>query len=75
MSVREKHQKTPPLPQNKLKFVSSEKKLQRIEMESEILKKLKECRSIATRSEKIARNYLAMVKLGTIRLFIRRLLG
>lgn len=34
---------------------------------------LKEFRRIATRSEKTARNYLAMLKLGSIRLFIRRL--
>lgn len=37
--------------------------------------KLKEYRRIATRSEKTARNYLAMVKLGSIRLFLRRFLG
>jgi len=36
---------------------------------------LKEHRRIATRSEKTARNYLSMLKLGAIRLFIRRLLG
>ncbi|MDF7680404.1 IS5 family transposase [Enterobacteriaceae bacterium ESL0689] len=36
---------------------------------------LKENRRIATRSEKIARNYLSMLKLGAIRLFLRRLLG
>lgn len=36
---------------------------------------LKEFRRIATRSEKTARNYLAMLKIGSIRLFIRRLLN
>ncbi|MGG2142845.1 transposase [Symbiopectobacterium sp. RP] len=35
--------------------------------------RLKEYRRIATRYEKMARNYLAMVKLGCIRLFYRRL--
>lgn len=35
--------------------------------------RLKECRRIATRYDKTARNYLAMVKLGCIRLFYRRL--
>lgn len=35
--------------------------------------RLKEYRRIATRYEKTARNYLAMVKLGCIRLFYRRL--
>ena len=34
---------------------------------------LKEHRRIATRSEKTARNFLSMVKLGVIRLFWRRL--
>ncbi|MCG8707292.1 transposase, partial [Brenneria sp. 4F2] len=34
---------------------------------------LKECRRVATRYEKTARNYLSMVKLGCIRLFLRRL--
>jgi transposase len=34
---------------------------------------LKENRRIATRYEKMARNYLSMVKLGCIRLFFRRL--
>ena len=34
---------------------------------------LKECRRIATRYEKTARNYLSIVKLGCIRLFLRRL--
>lgn len=37
--------------------------------------KLKEFRRIATRSEKTARNYLTMVKLGAIRLFLRRLMS
>ncbi|TLV06868.1 IS5 family transposase, partial [Klebsiella indica] len=36
---------------------------------------LKENRRIATRSEKTARNYLSMLKLGAIRLFLRRLLS
>ena len=36
---------------------------------------LKEFRRIATRSEKTARNYLMMVKMGSIRLFLRRFLG
>ncbi|MGL5102358.1 MAG: IS5 family transposase, partial [Plesiomonas sp.] len=36
---------------------------------------LKEYRRIATRSEKTARNYLAMLKLGSIRLFLKRLKG
>ena len=36
---------------------------------------LKEHRRIATRSEKTARNYLCMLKLGSIRLFLKRLLG
>ena len=36
---------------------------------------LKEHRSVATRSDKTARNYLAMVKLSAIRLFLRRLLN
>lgn len=36
---------------------------------------LKENRRIATRSEKTARNYLSMLKLAAIRLFLRRLLG
>ncbi len=35
--------------------------------------RLKECRRIATRYDKTARNYLAMVKLGCIRLFYKRL--
>lgn len=35
--------------------------------------RLKEYRHIATRYDKTARNYLAMVKLGCIRLFYRRL--
>ena len=35
--------------------------------------RLKEYRRIATRYDKTARNYLAMVKLGCIRLFYRRL--
>lgn len=35
--------------------------------------RLKEYRRIATRYEKTARNYLAMVKLGCIRLFYRKL--
>lgn len=34
---------------------------------------LKELRRVATRYEKTARNYLAMVKLGSIRLFLKRL--
>ncbi|MCI4156148.1 IS5 family transposase, partial [Dickeya dianthicola] len=34
---------------------------------------LKEHRRIATRSEKTARNYLSMLKLGAIRLFLKRL--
>lgn len=34
---------------------------------------LKELRRVATRYEKTARNYLMMVKLGSIRLFLRRL--
>lgn len=37
--------------------------------------KLKEFRRIATRSEKTDRNYLTMVKLGAIRLFLRRLMS
>ena len=41
----------------------------------EHLAMLKENRRIATRSEKTARNYLSMLKLGVIRLFLRRLLG
>ena len=36
---------------------------------------LKENRRIATRSEKTARNYLSMLKLGAVRLFLKRLLG
>lgn len=36
---------------------------------------LKENRRIATRSEKTARNYLSMLKLGAIRLFLKRLLS
>lgn len=36
---------------------------------------LKENRRIATRSEKTARNYLSMIKLGAIRLFLKRLLS
>ena len=36
---------------------------------------LKEYRRIATRSEKTARNYLAMLKLGSIKLFLKRLKG
>ncbi|WON76999.1 IS5 family transposase [Serratia sp. UGAL515B_01] len=36
---------------------------------------LKEYRRIAIRSEKTARNYLCMLKLGSVRLFLRRLLG
>ncbi|EBQ0860473.1 IS5 family transposase, partial [Salmonella enterica] len=36
---------------------------------------LKENRRIATRSEKTARNYLSMLRLAAIRLFLRRLLG
>jgi len=36
---------------------------------------LKEHRRIATRSEKTARNYLCMLKLGSVRLFLKRLLG
>ncbi|EOK1812477.1 transposase, partial [Shigella sonnei] len=35
--------------------------------------RLKEYRRIATRYDKTARNYLAMVKLGCIRLFYQRL--
>jgi len=35
--------------------------------------RLKEYRRIATRCDKTARNYLAMVKLGCIRLFYQRL--
>ena len=35
--------------------------------------RLKEYRRIATRYDKTARNYLAMVKLGCIRLFYKRL--
>ncbi|EFW2067805.1 transposase, partial [Shigella flexneri] len=35
--------------------------------------RLKEYRCIATRYDKTARNYLAMVKLGCIRLFYQRL--
>lgn len=35
--------------------------------------RLKEYRRIATRYEKTARNYLAMVKLGCIRLFYKML--
>ncbi len=35
--------------------------------------RLKACRRIATRYDKTARNYLAMVKLGSIRLFYKRL--
>lgn len=35
--------------------------------------RLKECRRIATRYDKTARNYLAMVKLGCIRLFYKKL--
>lgn len=35
--------------------------------------RLKECRRIATRYDKTARNYLAIVKLGCIRLFYKRL--
>ncbi|END2734821.1 IS5 family transposase, partial [Escherichia coli] len=35
--------------------------------------RLKEYRRIATRYDKPARNYLAMVKLGCIRLFYQRL--
>ncbi|HBN2689725.1 TPA: transposase, partial [Citrobacter freundii] len=34
---------------------------------------LKENRRIATRSEKTARNYLSMLKLAAVRLFLRRL--
>ncbi|MBN3064288.1 IS5 family transposase [Pectobacterium aquaticum] len=37
--------------------------------------RLKEHRRIATRSEKAARNYLSMLKLGAIRLFLKRLLS
>ena len=36
---------------------------------------LKENRRIATRSEKTARNYLSMLKLSAIRLFLKRLLS
>lgn len=36
---------------------------------------LKENRRIATRSEKTAKNYLSMLKLGEIRLFLKRLLS
>lgn len=36
---------------------------------------LKENRRIATRSEKTARNYLSMLKLGAVRLFLKRLLS
>lgn len=36
---------------------------------------LKENRRIATRSEKTARNYLSMLKLAAIRLFLKRLLS
>ncbi|VXD08877.1 transposase (fragment) [Enterobacterales bacterium 8AC] len=36
---------------------------------------LKEYRRIATRLEKTARNYLCMLKLGSVRLFLNRLLG
>lgn len=35
--------------------------------------RLKECRRIATSYDKTARNYLAIVKLGCIRLFYKRL--
>ncbi len=35
--------------------------------------RLKECRRIATRYDKTARSYLAMMKLGCIRLFYKRL--
>ncbi len=36
---------------------------------------LKENRRIATLSEKTARNYLSMLKLAAVRLFLRRLLS
>jgi transposase len=43
----------------------------RAELDRTVLNKIKQCRRVATRYDKLAANYLAFVKLASIRIWLR----